>query len=434
MLKKILISAIAVVAFGQSLNADDYHLYGEWTLDGLSSFYDATGYIDTNGTKLGVPEAEYVIFNSRGIGYIYKVDVEGDPNMHPDNPLATGPVADRNFTFISKSPFSLPSWGGTGEFYVDDSGIYFGSGNNIKRWDFNWSNETDIITNGNLYSQTLAYNKTKNEWWTTTTSRDVYRYRNNQWEYQFTHPDLAGGHHDGMEIVDNTLYLSDMTSDKIIAYELDETTGDVIPDSNITYSYTANPVVEGMGYGPNNHFWMGGGYELYEVGEGNLTTSCTQTFNYTTNWTMERSKCDNIKIPGFDDTLMVTLHDGKLIFVTGDARTKAWLEELGIEVHNEVTLHTGEGVWLIAKSDISKTITTGESRNSYVYFTNGAYKFIGFNIAVDLNDKFGTQPIDSIYYYNGGWNTWTPADGTQTVPANQGLYVLPNGDFSLLIK
>jgi len=436
MLKHILLSTVIVMTLGQNLLAeDDYHLYGEWNIDNLSSFYDVEGYIDTEG-KLGTPNNEYVIFNSGGVGYIYQVQVNGDPNMHPDNPLATGPIAERTFTFVSKSPFSLPSWGGADEFYVDESGIYFGSGDYIKHWDFNWSNETNIITNGNIWSETLAYNKTTHEWWTSTWNREVYRYKDNQWVYQFTYPNLAGSHHDGMEIVNNVLYLSDMTSDQIIAYQLDKTTGDANLTPLGTYSYTASPVVEGMGYGPNNHFWMGGGYEIYEIGEGNLTTSCTQTFNYTTNWTMQRSKCDNLRVPGFDDTIIAKMVDGQLVYATADARAKAWLEGLScnVTVVDEITLETGDGFWLVAKNNISKTIASGENRSNYINFVNGVYQFVGFNIDVDLNEIFNNQPIQSVYYYKEGWNTWTPADGSQTILANQGLYVLPNGDFNLLIK
>ncbi len=428
---------MAVLALGQSLSADDYYNYGTWTPDGLSAIYDVTGYIDTNG-KLGEAENEYVIFNNNGIGYIYRVNVAGDPNMHPDNPLATGPVAERSFTFVSKSPFSLPSWGGQDEFYVEESGIYFGSGNSIKKWDFNWENETDIISNGNLYSETLAYNKTKHEWWSTTGGRAVYKYNNDtsSWEYQFTHPNLAGGHHDGMEIVDNTLYLSDMTSDKVVAYELNASGAVSDPTDYQIFTYTASPVVEGMGYGPNEHFWIGGGY-LYEIGEGNLTTSCTQTFNYTTNWTMQRSKCDNIKVPGFDDTIMAKMVDGKLVYATADAGAKAWLEGLNcnVTVVDELTLKTGEGIWLVSKSDISKTVNTGQSRNNFVNFVNGAYTFVGFNVAVDLNSKFDATKIASVYYYNNGsWHTWTPANGSLSVEADQGLYVFAKDDFSMTVK
>ena len=143
-----------------------------------------------------------------------------------------------------------------------------------------------------------------------------------------------------------------------------------------------------------------------------------------------------MKVPGFDDAIMAKMVDGKLVYATADAGAKAWLEGVGCDVTivNELTLKTGEGFWLVAKNNMSKIIASGESRNNYVNFTNGVYQFIGFDIDVDLNEVFNNQPLESIYYYDGKWNTWTPADGSKMVSANQGLYVLPNGDFSLLIK
>ena len=141
-------------------------------------------------------------------------------------------------------------------------------------------------------------------------------------------------------------------------------------------------------------------------------------------------------MPGFDDAIMAKMENDKLIFATADTGAKAWLEGLdcNITVKDKLTLNTGDGVWLVGKSDIDKTITTGQSRNNFVNFVDGAYTFVGFNVQVNLNDKFGTQPVDSVYYYNGSWQTWTPADGDRDVDANQGLYVLADGDFNLLVK
>lgn len=439
MLKKLIISTMAIVALAQSVSADDYLLYGTWNIGGHTNIYDIEGFIDTNGT-LGTAGDEYVIFNSGSTGYIYRVDVNGDPNMHPDNPNPSlvGNIAPRTFTFVSKSaPNALQSGGGADEFYVDDTGIYFGSGRGIKRWDFNWSNVSNVVGYG-LYSQTLARNKTTGEWWTTTSNRTVYKYDNNtsSWQYQFTYPDLGGDHHDGMEISGPKLYLSDMTSDKIIVYDLNSTGSVENPSTNYhIYSYTASPYVEGMGYGPNQHFWMSAG-PAYEVGDGNITTECTQTFNYGTKWTMYRSDCDNMKVPGFDDTIMAKMVGDKLQFATADAGAKAWLEGLdcNITVLNQLTLNTGDGFWTVGKSDINKTISSGENRNKSVTLHDGVYSFIGFNVSVDLYDKFGTKPVEAIYYYDGSWKTWKPEDGNQVVNAGQGLYVLPNGDFSILLK
>lgn len=442
MLKKLIISAVAIVALGQSVSADDYYLYGEWTPGNMVNYFGITGFIDNNGLLGGDKGDEYIFFTAgpggdwSSKGYIYRVEVNGDPNSHPD---ANGqPVADRIFTYVSEHQLSNGR-GHAGEFYVDDTGIYYGSGDNIKKWNFDWTGETDIISNGMMHSETLAKNSTTGEWWTATRrGRAVYKYNNTtrNWEYQFTYPNLGGSHHDGMEIANNRLYLSDMTSDKIITYDLNST-GSVEDSSDYQiYSYTASPNVEGMGYGPNQHFWMSGGTIAYEIGDGNLTTNCTQTFNYTTNWAMQRSKCDNIKVPGFDDTIMAKMVGDKLQFATADAGAKAWLESLdcNITVLNELTLNTGDGFWTVGKSNINKIISTGESRNNVVNLHDGVYTFIGFNESVDLNAKFGTQPVEAVYYYDGSWKIWTPVDGSQTVNAGQGLYILPNGDFSILVK
>ena len=439
MLKKILITVVAIITLGQNLFAStEYYKYGEWTPDGHGAS-DIGGFIDNNGLLGGNKGDEYVFFRENNIGYIYKVEVAGDPNMHPDNPEATGPIAPRTFTYINQFPVSH-SYATGGEFYIDDTGIYYGSGRGIKKWDFNLTSQPDEITSS-LSSDTLARNTTTGEWWTATSGRQVYKYNNatNNWEYQFTYPSLAGSHHDGMEIVNNQLFLSDMTSDKIIRYDINATTG-IVDDTTSykEYTYTAAPDVEGMGFGPNKHFWIASGWggTLYEVG-GGLKATCSQTFHFNKRWDMQTSQCDDINVPGFDDTLMLTVTDNQeLKFITADAGTIAWLASLGITADSNVTLKAGQGFWTYGKFDgIDKTVGNGKLKNNFVSFKNNVYTFAGFSLATDLNSKFGTQPVEKIYYYNGGtWHTWTPADGSQMVPAGQGLYVLPNGDFSILVK
>ena len=120
MLKKILLTIAALAAFGQSLLGDDYYNYGQYPMSG----YSAGGFIDKHG-KLGEPGKEYVFHIHGSVGYIHRVDTEGDPQMHPDNPDATGPVARRTFTLISSHIISNAAGGGN-SFHVDDSGIYYG--------------------------------------------------------------------------------------------------------------------------------------------------------------------------------------------------------------------------------------------------------------------------------------------------------------------
>ncbi len=443
MLKKLIMSTVAIVALSQSVSADDYHLYGEWTPDNLGNYFGIAGFVDKKGLLGGEKGDEYIFFTAgaggdySSKGYIYRVEVNGDPNSHPD--VNGQPIAKRTFTFVSEHQLSNGR-GHEGAFYIDDTGIYYGSGIDIKRWDFDWSNENDVITTG-INTNSLARNSTTGEWWTATRwGREVYKYNNTtkKWEYQFTYPSLSGNHHDGMEIVNNKLYISDMTSHKIIKYDLNAT-GSVEDTSKYKiYSYSASSYLEGMGYGPNKHFWIAGyrPSEIYEIGDGNLVPNCTQKFNYSTNWTMQRSNCDNMKVPGFDDTIMAKIDGDKLQFATADAGAKAWLESLdcNVTVLDELTLNTGDGFWTIGKTNINKTISSGKSRNNFVNLKDGVYTFIGFNVSIDLNAKFGTKPVEAIYYYDGSWKLWTPTDGSQTVKAGQGLYVLPNADFGILVK
>ena len=145
----------------------------------------------------------------------------------------------------------------------------------IIRWDFDWTNETCVVpTPAPAGTQTLARNPKTGDWWVGLADRKLYRWDGSSWIYQFTHPNLAGDHHDGMEIIGDSLFISDMTSDKIIQYRLNAS-GDAIDPPGTpynTFTYTAGPSVEGMGFGPNKHIWISGwsSYTIYEIGGGRL--------------------------------------------------------------------------------------------------------------------------------------------------------------------
>jgi hypothetical protein len=290
----MVVCVLAVVPTATAV-PDDYYMYGDWNLGASGNDYitGINGYVDTNGTTgWGDPGDEYIIFTGSfsdyggdHTAYIYKVETAGDPNMHPDNPEANGSISNRTFTLVSSHYMGNYASGHDNAFYVDDTGIYYGAspgwggmmGCGIYHWAFNWSPLGCVVpTSAPAGTQTLACNPNTGDWWVGLGGRQLYKWDGSSWVYQFTHPDLIGSHHDGMEIIGDSLFISDMTSDVIIQYRLDAS-GNVIdpPDTPYnTFNYTtpAYRNVEGMGYGPNKHIWISGwsSYTIYEIGGGKL--------------------------------------------------------------------------------------------------------------------------------------------------------------------
>ena len=282
-------------------NGEDYYLYGVWNLGapGSDHLTGMNGYVDEDGvTGWGDPGDEYIVltggpsYGGPHWAYVYRVDTAGDPNMHPDNPEATGPVGARTFTLINSHYMGVYASGHDNAFYVDQTGIYYGPSDNPPRdgalgwgsmmgcgifhWDFDWNPVACVVpTPAPLWAQTLAHNPATGDWWTANFARDVYKWDGLVWAYQFTHPSLGGGHHDGMEIIRDSLFISDMTSDVIIQYRLDESGNVIDPPPNPpykTFTYSTLAHVEGMGFGPNRHIWIAGwnSFTIYEIGGGAL--------------------------------------------------------------------------------------------------------------------------------------------------------------------
>jgi hypothetical protein len=309
-MKKYILGVSIIVAFMAAtplFAADSFYLYWEWN-PGLAGavITGVNGWVDTSGVIEGIPNAEYLFFES-GAGYcgshtayIYRVSTAGDPDQYPGNPGHDGPVETRTFTFVSSHPLGTYSSGHDNGFYVDRTGIYYGASDNprdgcngwttvaggaIQHWDFNWNligcSVSTAAPTGvwRHQSQTLARNPKTGQWWVGLADRQIYRWGGSSWDVQGTYPNLGGDHHDGMVIINNSLFISDMTSDTIIQYRLDPNTGDLIDhitsDPNSPYkkfSYSAGPDVEGMGFGPNRHIWIAGynSKTIYEIGGGEL--------------------------------------------------------------------------------------------------------------------------------------------------------------------
>jgi hypothetical protein len=262
-----------------------YYQYGVFTT-GNSPFkggydVDAYGdmiYVNRGGTNLDV----------------YKVtlaDTDGDglyePNQHPNNPKAQGPMEARTLTFVTtytKQTDLVPV--GTAaqtEVFATSDGIFsLGPTRNgdITQWLF--QSKTPTVTvhpTTALALSHLGFGPWDGTWYGANESaRRVYSYcaEKKIWVPEFMYPDLAGSHMDGIEVVQSLgnvqqyVYVSDMTSDFLGQYRRDGK-GGWVQENLFQYGDVTGSSVEGMGFGALNHFWITGGTTLIEIGGGDLS-------------------------------------------------------------------------------------------------------------------------------------------------------------------
>lgn len=262
--------------------AQDYFVFSDYNT-GQSGSYGPTGFVGSDGV-------DRIIYYSGSTAHIATVTLPpgSEPNMHPDNPEATGPVAPRTFT--EELTFNLGvTPGHESEFYVTGQGavIYLGASVGIRK--YVWNGATYVYAGsiapsppiGDGYStQSLAFDPGTNTWYAGaiawnwdpgTTQRTVYKYAGMElggtWEVAFTYTTAQGtsDHHDGMEFLNGHLFLADYQGNAIYEYT---TAGELIR------TYTHAPLsheLEGMGFGALNHFWVGShGSTITEFGGGAL--------------------------------------------------------------------------------------------------------------------------------------------------------------------
>ena len=281
----------AFLPLGSSAFADDYFVYSSFNPPETSyGVVGVGGYVE----DIGVPEIwgdeiQYVYFLSMSstTGYKYRVWVTNhggpddptpdhiDINQHPDHydPNHVGPIEPRHFEFVSSANLE----GNTGhkdEFHVDSTGIYLGANEyGIRKWDHDWNYVGKIANPTPEETESFAYNPEENTWYAGGRKRTIYQltdtnsdgnFLDESWQAVFTYPSYGGDHHDGMEYVGGFLLISDMTSDVIGKWKYDVDTDTWSEYERYLYSESAD--VEGMGFGPCNHFWIGSLSYFYELG------------------------------------------------------------------------------------------------------------------------------------------------------------------------
>jgi PKD repeat protein len=299
-LKIGIVAILTVLMSISTVTASDYFLYGDLDIGTTGGSYGPDGYRGSDGID------RVVFYNPTSPGtataYIYKVTVPpgADPNMHPDNPYATGPIAPRTFT-LDKSFELGVNPGHTSEFYVRNwkdsqtgeqhTDIYLGANPEIRKYAYdstigNYRFDSIIAPGSPIEpdgrpTQTLAYDPKNNVWYAGATSwnydpgitiRKVWKYdasqgSNGQWVLAFdytTAETTEKPHHDGMEYVGGYLYLADFHGDYIKQYT---TSGSLI---KTFYHPPLGHELEGMGYGALKHFWIGSNTVIEELGGGTL--------------------------------------------------------------------------------------------------------------------------------------------------------------------
>jgi hypothetical protein len=255
--------------YARFLTGDTEYL-GGYDVDSLGDYL----YINRGGSQLDIYKVE--LLDSDGDG-------EFEPNQHPDNPDAIGPVEDRVITHIQTYDTHLGQQS-VGELYAVPEGVFFidshatATYGDFFKFTYNGQTTAKVVDSPTpLILSHLGYDAVNGTWYgANEQGRRVFSFHaaSNEWVAEFAYPDLAGSHMDGIEVVtdpnDGTpyVYVSDMTSDFLGQYLRDR--GDTWVQVNLFEYAGTGDLVEGMGFGALNHFWCASGNSVYEIGGGDL--------------------------------------------------------------------------------------------------------------------------------------------------------------------
>lgn len=226
---------------------------------------------------------------------VYKItllDSDGDgdlePNQHPDNPDATGPIEQRTIELVKTytksadltplgpaSQAKLHAQGADKIFMIGPTHngviseyVYASKGVSVAVQPSATTPAVSFIGYGALNATWYGGNEG---------ARRVYSFHapTQTWVAEFGYPNLAGSHMDGMEVVispktgEQYVYVTDMTSDFIGQYRLDPVQG-WVQEKLYEYNDSTTSPIEGFGFGALNHFWATSGTFVYELGGGDI--------------------------------------------------------------------------------------------------------------------------------------------------------------------
>lgn len=225
------------------------------------------------GSIYDVDSFDAYVYANIGSGRIarWTVGLSGgtDANMHPDNPDATGPMVARTFTDRTIYQTGIGSQSISEIYATEDTLYYRNNSNSLIGYDLGTGTTTTVINSG--IGHFLAYDDMNDIWYTGNESpREVLSWNGSGWISEFSFDPLAGGHFDGMEFVNGSMFVSDMTSDYMLQATYNTGTGDWDRTNLFEYYDPTGTVVEGMGFGAFDHFWVGAGNRLIEIGGGEL--------------------------------------------------------------------------------------------------------------------------------------------------------------------
>lgn len=290
-MKNLFRTSALLLATGMAASAMASDYYEFSTYSGPGYEYDVASYGNT-------------IYWGGGSGYnttVYSVDVSVADMSKKDEPhyLSDGVTLNPNYQtriFSNQQSINLTGSPGYlngssyGEMFVDANYIYRAGGYDQNQvYAFNKSNgsfASQVVANSNYNAPTAALlSHGGGKWWmatdyrpSTSAGRQVYSSTGGDWSYEFTWPDMTGGHADGLAFVNGYVFVSDMTSNFIGQWGQGDNPETVAVETGWSewnrFAYTelggSNKAVEGMGFGALGHFWAGSGGVIYEIGGGEI--------------------------------------------------------------------------------------------------------------------------------------------------------------------